>query len=47
MATNAIDQAVTLLGKYHFDGNSHTTITTAHTATMNSLATILDNYNNS
>ena len=46
-ATNAINQAVTLLGKYQFDGNSHTTITTADAATMNSLATILDNYNNS
>jgi hypothetical protein len=44
--TTAIQQAVLLLGKYHFDGLTHTTISAADAATMNSLATTLDNYNN-
>jgi hypothetical protein len=36
-----------LLGKYQFNGSTHTTISTADAATMNSLANILDTYNNS
>jgi hypothetical protein len=44
--TTAINQAVVLLGKYKFDGKTHTTISKADAATMNSLATTLDNYNN-
>ena len=35
-----------LLGKYHFNGATHTTISAADAATMNNLATILDDYNN-
>jgi len=45
-ATTAINQAVVLLGKYAFNGNTHTKISAADAATMNNLATILDNYNN-
>jgi hypothetical protein len=45
-ASSAINQAVLLLGKYHFDGKTHTAISAADKATMNTLATILDNYNN-
>jgi hypothetical protein len=46
-ATNAINDAVRILGKYHFDGNGYVgKISTADRATMNALATILDNYNN-
>jgi uncharacterized repeat protein (TIGR01451 family) len=45
-ATTAINQAVLLLGKYKFDGKTHTAISAADAATMNNLATILDNYNN-
>jgi Domain of unknown function (DUF5979) len=44
--TTAIQQAVLLLGKYQFNGLTHTTISAADAATMNSLATLLDNYNN-
>jgi hypothetical protein len=36
-----------LLGKYQFNGSTHTTISTADTATVNSLANILNSYNNS
>jgi len=45
-ATTAINQAVLLLGKYHFDGNTHTNISAADATTMNNLATTLNNYNN-
>jgi Prealbumin-like fold domain len=45
-ATTAINQAVLLLGKYQFDGNTHTPISSADATTMNNLATTLDNYNN-
>ncbi|HEU5097666.1 MAG TPA: hypothetical protein VFU22_01390, partial [Roseiflexaceae bacterium] len=45
-ATTAINQAVLLLGKYQFNGNTHDKISAADAATMNTLATILDNYNN-
>jgi hypothetical protein len=44
--TTQINQAVLLLGKYHFDGNTHTNISAADAAAMNALATALDNYNN-
>jgi hypothetical protein len=44
--TLAITQAVLLLGKYHFDGSTHTNISKADATTMNSLAKTLDNYNN-
>ena len=44
--TNQINQAVLLLGKYKFDGLTHTPISAADAATMNSLATTLDKYNN-
>ena len=43
---NAVNQAVLLLGKYQFNGISHTNISKADATTMNSLAVILDNYNN-
>ena len=43
---SAVNQAVLLLGKYKFDGKTHTKISAADTTTMNNLATILDNYNN-
>jgi hypothetical protein len=46
-ATDAINAAVKLLGKYQFTGTTHTAISTADAATMNSLASILDTYNNS
>jgi hypothetical protein len=42
----AVNQAVLLLGKYKFDGITHTAINAADAATMNNLAKILDNYNN-
>jgi hypothetical protein len=45
-ATSAIQQAVLLLGKYAFDGNTHTAISSADATTMNNLATTLDNYHN-
>jgi hypothetical protein len=45
-ATRAINQAVLLLGKYQFDGNTHKAISAADATTMNNLATTLDNYNN-
>lgn len=46
-ATNAINQAVLLLGKYQFNGNGYTgKISSADATTMNNLATILNNYNN-
>ncbi|HET7719002.1 MAG TPA: hypothetical protein VFK43_03470, partial [Acidimicrobiales bacterium] len=46
-ATTAINQAVLLLGKYDFTGSGYTgKISAADAATMNQLATILDNYNN-
>jgi hypothetical protein len=45
-ATTAINQAVVLLGKYKFDGNTHTTISAADATTMNNLARTLDDYNN-
>jgi hypothetical protein len=44
--TNEINQAVLLLGKYQFNGNTHTTISAADVTTMNNLATALNNYNN-
>jgi hypothetical protein len=44
--TSAIQQAVLLLGQYHFNGLTHTTISKGDAATMNNLATTLDNYNN-
>jgi Domain of unknown function (DUF5979) len=43
---SAVNQAVTLLGKYKFNGNNHTTISAADATTMNNLAKILDDYNN-
>lgn len=42
----AVNQAVLLLGKYQFNGITHTTISKADATTMNSLATTLDDYNN-
>jgi len=45
-ATLAINQAVLLLGKYQFDGTTHTAISAADATIMNALATVLDNYNN-
>jgi hypothetical protein len=45
-ATSAINQAVLLLGKYQFNGITHTKISAADVTTMNNLATTLDNYNN-
>jgi hypothetical protein len=44
--TTAIQQAVLLLGKYHFDGLTHTKISAADATTMNALAKTLDDYNN-
>jgi hypothetical protein len=44
--TAQINAAVLLLGKYAFDGNTHTTISAADAAAMNALATALDHYNN-
>jgi hypothetical protein len=44
--TSAIQQAVLLLGKYKFDGNTHTAISSADATTMNNLAKLLDDYNN-
>jgi hypothetical protein len=44
--TTAIQQAVLLLGKYKFNGQTHTTISAADATTMNNLAKILDDYNN-
>jgi hypothetical protein len=44
--TAQINQAVLLLGKYQFDGNTHTNISKADAAIMNALATALDHYNN-
>src|SRR5262249_25410302 len=43
---NAVNQAVLLLGKYQFNGLTHTTISAADVTAMNNLATTLDNYNN-
>ncbi len=46
-ATSAITQAVALLAKYHFDGNGYVgKISAGDAATMNALATTLDQYNN-
>jgi len=45
-ATNAIQQAVLLLGKYKFNGITHDKISAADATTMNNLAKILDDYNN-
>jgi hypothetical protein len=45
-AITAVNQAVLLLGKYQFNGLTHTAISAADAATMNSLATTLDDYNN-
>jgi hypothetical protein len=45
-ATSAINQAVLLLGKYKFNGKTHTTISAADATTMNNLAKTLDDYNN-
>lgn len=45
-ATSAINQAVVLLGKYKFDGKSHTSISAADATTMNNLVRTLDDYNN-
>jgi hypothetical protein len=46
-ATTAINQAVLILGKYHFDGTGYLgKITAADAATMNGLAKTLDLYNN-
>jgi hypothetical protein len=42
----AVNQAVVLLGKYKFNGSTHTSISAADATAMNNLATILDNYNN-
>lgn len=44
--TTQINSAVQLLGKYHFDGSGHTTISAADAGIMNSLANALDHYNN-
>ncbi|WP_404391560.1 hypothetical protein [Humibacillus xanthopallidus] len=44
--TAQINQSVLLLGKYKFNGLSHAAISAADAATMNSLATTLDKYNN-
>jgi Prealbumin-like fold domain len=44
--TTYITRAVLLLGKYQFNGLTHTTISSADTATMNCLAGALDDYNN-
>ena len=44
--TTDISRAVLLLGKYAFDGNTHTAISSADAATMNCLAGALDDYNN-
>jgi len=46
VATTAINQAVLLLGKYNFNGITHDKISATDAATMNSLAKILDDYNN-
>jgi len=45
-ATTAINQAVLLLGKYQFNGISHTKISAADATVMNNLARTLDDYNN-
>jgi hypothetical protein len=42
----AVNQAVILLGKYRFDGKTHSRISVADATTMNNLAKTLDNYNN-
>jgi Domain of unknown function (DUF5979) len=42
----AVNQAVTLLGKYAFDGKTHTKISAIDVTGMNNLAKTLDNYNN-
>ncbi|GAA1910016.1 MSCRAMM family protein [Nocardioides marmoribigeumensis] len=44
--TTQINQAVKLLGKYNFNGNTHATISAADKTAMNALATTLDKYNN-
>lgn len=44
--TTAINQAVALLGKVHFNGITHDPISAADAAAMRSLAETLDNYNN-
>jgi uncharacterized repeat protein (TIGR01451 family) len=46
IVTTDITRSVRLLGKYQFDGNTHTNISAADTATMNCLAGALDDYNN-
>ncbi|MDZ5459514.1 hypothetical protein [Azohydromonas lata] len=45
-ATTAVNQAVLLLGKYAFNGKTHTAIGAADANTMNNLAKTLDDYNN-
>lgn len=45
-ATAAITESVLLLGKVHFDGSHHTTISRADAAEMRALSTVLDDYNN-
>jgi hypothetical protein len=42
----AVNDSVKLLGKYKFDGKTHTTISKADVTTMNNLAKKLDDYNN-
>lgn len=43
---NAVNQSVLVLGKYAFDGKTHTKISTADANLMNQLAKTLDDYNN-
>lgn len=45
-ATSAINEAVLLLGVVSFNGNTHGTISPTRAARMNTLAKILDDYNN-
>jgi hypothetical protein len=45
-AITAVNQAVLILGKYQFNGITHTNISVADTAKMNCLANQLDKYNN-
>jgi hypothetical protein len=46
IVTAAIQQAVLLLAKYQFNGQTHTKISAADATTMNNLAKLLDDYNN-
>jgi len=45
-AVAAVNEAVLLLGKYQFNGVTHTPISAADASMMNSLAKVLDAYNN-